>query len=130
MSEHANVAHHAEHDHEAEHIKAHVKVYLLIFGMLILGTIVTVAISYKDFGAAWINITIGLIIASIKATLVAGWFMHLISEKKMVHSILIVAGFFFAVLVALCIWTMAPESLIGGGKRQHSYSAPAAAPAH
>ena len=135
MSEHANVAHHAEHDHEAEHIKAHVKVYLLIFGMLILGTIVTVAISYKDFGAAWINITIGLIIASIKATLVAGWFMHLISEKKMVHSILIVAGFFFAVLVALCIWTMAPESLIGGGKKQHTTSVrathePAAAPAH
>jgi cytochrome c oxidase subunit IV len=132
MAEHAHADHHGDHNHEAEHIKAHIKVYLLIFAMLIIGTIVTVAISYVDFGAAWKNITIGLIIATIKATLVAGWFMHLISEKKMVHAILIVTSFFFAVLVFLCIWTMAPASLIGGGHRQHPYSstpAPAVAPA-
>lgn len=135
MAEHAHAESPAGHDHEAEHIRAHVKVYMLIFGMLILGTIVTVAISYVDFGAAWKNITIGLIIATIKASLVAGWFMHLISEKRMVHAILVVTGFFFAVLVALCIWTMAPESLIGGGNRQHTTSVPAkngpaVAPAH
>ncbi len=133
MAEHAHAAGaHGDHNHEAEHIRAHVKVYLLIFAMLILGTIVTVAISYKDFGAPWINITIGLIIATIKATLVAGWFMHLVSERRMVHSILIVCGFMFAVLVFLFVWTMAPDSLIGGGKHQHlraSEGAPAEASA-
>lgn len=129
MAEHAHADHHGDHNHEAEHIKAHIKVYLLIFAMLILGTILTVAISYVDFGAAWKNITIGLIIATIKATLVAGWFMHLISEKKMVHSILIVTSFFFAVLVFLCIWTMDPASLIGGGHKQHPFSSQQEAPA-
>jgi cytochrome c oxidase subunit 4 len=134
MAEHAHAAgSHGDHNHEIEHIRGHIKVYVLIFAMLILGTIVTVAISYKDFGAPWINITIGLIIATIKASLVAGWFMHLVSERRMVHSILVVCGFMFAVLVFLFVWTMSSDSLIGGGKHQHlrdSEGAAAAAPAH
>jgi cytochrome c oxidase subunit 4 len=137
MAEHASAAHaeHGHDEHEAEHIKAHVKVYMLIFAMLIVGTILTVAVSYKDFGAPWINITIGLIIASIKASLVAGWFMHLVSEKKLIYSVMVATVFFFIALAFLTIWSMTHSSLIGGGMNQFSTTsgaapAPVAAPAH
>jgi cytochrome c oxidase subunit IV len=137
MAEHASAAHaeHGHDEHEAEHIKAHIKVYLLIFAMLILGTILTVAISYIDFGEHWKNIAIGLAIASIKATLVAGWFMHLISEKKLIYSVMAVTVFFFIALCFITIWSMTGSSLIGGGMNQHSTTGGAAhaavvAPAH
>jgi cytochrome c oxidase subunit IV len=137
MADHAHASHddHSDHSHDAEHIKAHLKVYFLIFAMLIVGTILTVAISYVDFGAAWKNITIGMIIATIKATLVAGWFMHLISEKKLIYSIMLVTVMFFIALGFITIWSMAGSSLIGGGLHQFSPTggsapAPAAAPAH
>lgn len=135
MAAHTHAAHadHGHDEHEAEHIKAHIKVYWLIFAMLILGTILTVAISYIDFGAAWKNITIGLIIATIKATLVAGWFMHLMSEKKLIYSIMVVTVFFFIALGFITIWSMMGGSLIGGGMTQFSTTggaATAVAPAH
>jgi cytochrome c oxidase subunit 4 len=137
MAEHASDAHAEDgHDpHEIEHIKAHIKVYMLIFAMLILGTILTVAISYIDFGEHWKNIAIGLAIASVKGTLVAGWFMHLISEKKLIYSVMVVTIFFFVALSFITIWSMTGSSLIGGGLNQHSTTggaahAAAVAPAH
>ena len=55
---------------------------------------------------------IALFIASIKAFLVAGYFMHLMSEKKMIYGILLATVFFFAGLMYLTIWSMNPDSLI------------------
>jgi len=38
--------------------------------------------------------------------------MHLISEKKMIYSVLAFTVFFFAALMYLTVWSMARESLI------------------
>ena len=57
-------------------------------------------------------IAIALFIASVKAFLVAGYFMHLISERKMIYIILAFTVFFFAGLMYLTIWSMEPTSLI------------------
>jgi hypothetical protein len=43
---------------------------------------------------------------------VAGYFMHLISEKKMIYGILLATVFFFAGLMYLTVWSMNPESLV------------------
>lgn len=127
-------AEHGHDEHEAEHIKAHIKVYVWIFAMLIVGTALTVAVSYVDFQPHWKNIAIGLAIATVKASLVAGWFMHLVSEKKLIYSVMAATVFFFIALCFITIWSMAHGSLIGGGLTQHSStgSAPpaAVAPAH
>lgn len=98
--------------HDVEAVKAAVRKYLLIFAALIVGTIVTVLVSYVDFGSHARNIIVGLIIASIKAFLVAGYFMHLISERKMIYGILLATVFFFASLMYLTIWSMEPSNLI------------------
>ena len=92
-------------------VKAEVRRYMIVFGALIVGTILTVAVSKIDFGGHW-NIIVGLIIASIKGFLVAGFFMHLISERIMVYTILIATVFFFAGLMYLTLWSLEPTSLI------------------
>jgi cytochrome c oxidase subunit 4 len=55
--------------------------YLFIFGLLIVLTIVTVAIAYVDLGS--FNIVLAMMVASVKAYLVAVHFMHLKFEDSM-----------------------------------------------
>src|SRR6266478_1028171 len=100
-------------DHDNAHdFKKHVKRYLFVFYALIVGTVITVAASWLPIESVALTVAIALFIACVKAFLVAGYFMHLISERKMIYGILIATGFFFAGLMYLTIWSMQPESLI------------------
>lgn len=58
------------------------KVYLKVLVALLILTVVTVIVSLFDFGA--FNIVVAIGIASVKAGLVAAWFMHLRFENKLV----------------------------------------------
>jgi caa(3)-type oxidase subunit IV len=49
-------------------------------------------------------VAVALFIASIKAFLVAGYFMHLLSEKKLVYGVLILSAIFFVSLMGLTLW--------------------------
>ena len=93
--------------HAHDDVSHHIKRYLLVFFALILGTIFTVWASYIRFPTREINIAVALAIASCKAFLVAGFFMHLVSEKKMIYCILGFTAFFFTGLMALTLWSMA-----------------------
>lgn len=73
--------HHSGADHDASHIAAHVRSYLWVGAALLVLTGVTVALSYVDFGSRSNNIIVGLMVASLKASLVAAIFMHLKGEK-------------------------------------------------
>lgn len=53
-----------------------------------------------------LTVAVALFIASVKAFLVAGFFMHLISEKKMIYGILAATVFFVIGLCFLTIWSM------------------------
>ena len=92
-------------DHSAHDVKQSVKRYLFVFYALLFGTMITVAASYIHFGHRSINIAVALFIATVKAFLVAGYFMHLISEKKLIYSILAFTGFFFAGMMYLTVWS-------------------------
>ncbi|MFQ5628835.1 MAG: cytochrome C oxidase subunit IV family protein [bacterium] len=89
-------------DSHAEEIKKHVKTYIVVFGALAVLTIVTVAVSYLDINVT-AAITVALVIAATKASLVAAFFMHLISEQKLVYWVLILTGVFFIVLIILFV---------------------------
>lgn len=88
-----------------DHFAHHVRRYLYVFVALIFGTIFTVWASYIPFPTREINIAVALFIASCKAFLVAGFFMHLISERKMIYGILGFTAFFFTSLMALTVWS-------------------------
>ncbi|MBI2618721.1 MAG: cytochrome C oxidase subunit IV family protein [Ignavibacteriales bacterium] len=81
-----------------EDVKKHVRGYVIVFVALMALTIVTVAISYLhlDVTAA---IIVALFIATVKGSLVASYFMHLISEKRLVYLTLILTVVFFAALI-------------------------------
>ena len=86
-----------------EHFKKHINVCIGVFVALLVLTIVTVGVSFVPFGKAG-NITVALIIAVLKASLVAAYFMHLNSEKRAIYRILIFTGVFFAGLMFLTLF--------------------------
>lgn len=89
---------------EADHVREHVRVYLMVFAALGVLTIVTVAISYLDLRTSY-AITIAVIVASVKASLVAAYFMHLVSEEKVIYYLLLLCAAFFAALMFLPLLT-------------------------
>jgi cytochrome c oxidase subunit 4 len=91
-------------DHAVD-IDKHVRVYITVFVALMVLTIVTVAVSRFHFPVP-IAVTIALIVATIKGALVACYFMHLISEKKLIYAVLALTVFFFAALIALPVFTV------------------------
>jgi len=90
-------------DHAAE-IDKHVKVYISVFVALMVLTIVTVAVSRFHL-PVHLAVTVALIVATIKGSLVACYFMHLISEKKLIYAVLALTAVFFVVLLALPVIT-------------------------
>jgi caa(3)-type oxidase subunit IV len=89
--------------HAQEDFAHHVRRYLYVFYALLFGTLVTVGASYIPFGNHAINIGVALAIACAKAFLVAGFFMHLISERKMIYGLLIFTACFFLGLMFLTL---------------------------
>jgi cytochrome c oxidase subunit 4 len=99
----------SQHDH-SEHpddgaVHAHISptiFYVAIFVTLVALTLLTVGVSYVHLGAA--NLAVAVAIASLKATLVVLFFMHLRWDSKFNAIILISAlcfiGIFFAYVFA------------------------------
>ena len=113
--------------HSVEEMQKHVRSYILVFLALMVLTVVTVAVSFLEFEgrfAVAIGVTVALIIAVIKSSLVVSIFMHLISEKKVIFIILALAAVFFAGMVGLTIFSdMDP---ITDGKVMPNFEAPTA----
>jgi cytochrome c oxidase subunit 4 len=90
-SHHADA--HAHSDDGAVHVHiASVQFYAGIFAALVALTILTVKVSYYDFGPA--NIVIAILIATCKASLVATFFMHL-RHDKLFNTLAFISAFVF-----------------------------------
>jgi cytochrome c oxidase subunit IV len=63
-------------------------------------TLITVAVSYLHLSTPK-AVAVALFVATIKGALVASYFMHLISEKKLIYAVLVLTVVFFAALMAL-----------------------------
>jgi cytochrome c oxidase subunit IV len=104
-SDHAATSGHAaDTGHDPANIDKHVRVYITVFVALMVLTIITVAISYLDLSVP-LAVTVALFVATVKGSLVAGYFMHLISEKKLILAVLALTVAFFVVLLALPLLT-------------------------
>lgn len=62
-------------------ISKHVRLYMAIFAVLAVFTVITVAVATVHMSKPW-NFVIGLTIAAMKASLVAWVFMHLKWDKQ------------------------------------------------
>jgi cytochrome c oxidase subunit 4 len=72
-------------------------IYGAVFAALLVLTSVTVAVSYVDLGLG--NVAAALVIASVKASLVALFFMHLRHESRLVWTFALVPLFFLALIL-------------------------------
>lgn len=99
MSEHA-----AAPGHDPAEIDRHVKIYISVFVALMVLTIITVAISYLHLSMP-VAVTLALLVAIVKGSLVACYFMHLISERKLIYAVLVLTIVFFAALMTLPVIT-------------------------
>ena len=90
----------------SEHIVQR-KVYFVIFGVLMVGTLLTVLAAFKDldhilFSGA--NTVVALTIAVIKATFVVLYFMHVRYSSRLIW-VIVVSGFFW--LAIMFVFTLA-----------------------
>lgn len=94
---------HDGHAHDEPHVLP-LATYFAVWGALVVLTVITVAVSRFDFGAA--NTVIAMFVATVKASLVALFFMHLFYDAKfnlviLLASLLFVSIFFTPVLIDL-----------------------------
>ena len=87
----------SSHD-DAESIKKQTRAYIKVFVGLMILTVVTVAVAYLHMPVG-LAVAVALVIALFKGTLVAGVFMHLFDERKMIYWVLALTVLFFFVLL-------------------------------
>ena len=84
------------------HVRKQIKGYMVVLAALAALTVVTWAVSLIEMPMSG-ALPLALLIAIIKGSLVACYFMHLISEKKAIIWILILTAIFFLTLIFLPI---------------------------
>ena len=105
MSDHAATSDHAaDIGHDPAEIDKHVRVYITVFVALMALTLITVAVSYLNLSTP-MAIAVAVFIATIKGSLVACYFMHLISEKRLIYAVLVITVVKFVALLFLPVLT-------------------------
>ena len=84
----------SEHEEYTHNVQKHVRGYLMVGALLLSFTAITVALSYVNFGTPKANIAVAMLVATLKAGLVAAIFMHLAAEKRLIYRVLVFTGFF------------------------------------
>lgn len=94
----------SHHEMSVEEVQKHVKVYVMVFAGLLVLTGVTVGVFYLHLSVA-AAVGVALLVATVKGSLVACYFMHLISERGLIYWILGLCALFFIVLLLLPVIT-------------------------
>jgi cytochrome c oxidase subunit 4 len=91
---------------EHQHLHGGPKIYAAVFGALVFLTVITVGASYVNWGSGLANVMIAMLIASIKASLVALFFMHLRWDRPTSAMIFCVSLFFLGLFMIGCYTDM------------------------
>src|SRR3954466_12781858 len=89
---------------DQEAIKKSIRSYMIVGSMLLVFTGITVAANQFHL-AVPAAITLALIIATIKGSMVASVFMHLSHEKKWIYGALLLTVVFFVILMSVPLFT-------------------------
>lgn len=90
--------------HDHADIDRHVRAAMFVFGSLLVLTGLTVSAYFLHLPTR-LAIALALLIATVKGSLVAAWFMHLISEKRIIYWVLALAAAFFIPLLLFPTFT-------------------------
>jgi cytochrome c oxidase subunit 4 len=79
------------------------RTYYLVFAVLIVLTLATVAVSFLDLKPPALHTTLGVLIGVVKASLVGLFFMHLLHSSKASWLAVLAGLFWLAILMALTL---------------------------
>lgn len=85
-------------------VKKSVRRYMIVFVSLMVFTLITVAAASFHLAVPF-AVTVALLIAAIKGSMVAGVFMHLSDEKKWIYGALLLTVAFFIALMFVPLFT-------------------------
>jgi len=89
----------------AVNLNSYLRLCAVVFLVILCTTSAMVATSFSHLGEGWtLKVTLILAIAVVNAFLVAGYLMHLLSEKKLVYTVLGFTVVFFIGLMGLTVW--------------------------
>ena len=88
-------------------LNSYIRLCGVVFLVVLCTTSAMIAASFSHLGEGWtIKVALILAIAVVNAFLVAGYLMHLLSEKKLVYTVLSFTVLFFIGLMGLTLWAM------------------------
>ncbi len=90
---------------DPEAIRKSVRMYFMIGAALFLGTVITVIVNQVHL-AIPLAVTVALIIATTKGSMVAAVFMHLSAEKKWIYGALVLTVIGFIILMTVPMFTL------------------------
>lgn len=103
MAEHHTDTHHNEDHHGAEHHIVSIPKYLIVFGVLVIGTILTVLVALTDLDHVLFpgaNTLVALLIAFVKMSCVVLWFMHVKYSPRLIWLTALSGFFWLAIMFA------------------------------
>jgi caa(3)-type oxidase subunit IV len=106
--------------HDPGAVRKQTKIYKVVGAVLFAATIATVAAATWHHLGITLGIFVAVLIATFKGSLVAGYFMHLFSERKMIYWVLALTAFFFVAMIALILWTRGDQQ----GQQHGIFAAP------
>ncbi|HEV8267827.1 MAG TPA: cytochrome C oxidase subunit IV family protein [Thermoanaerobaculia bacterium] len=77
------------------------RVYIIVFLSLMVGTALTVAAAFVDLG--WMNNLVAMAIAATKATIVILFFMHVRYSSRLISLVVVGSFFWLALLIVLSL---------------------------
>ncbi|MGA2244258.1 MAG: hypothetical protein ABSH48_04585 [Verrucomicrobiota bacterium] len=94
-------------DAHVVNLNSYIRLCAVVFLVVLCTTSAMIAASFSHLGEGWtIKVALILAIAVVNAFLVAGYLMHLLSEKKLVYTVLSFTVLFFIGLMGLTLWAM------------------------
>ena len=94
------------HDDHPVDFNSYVRTCVMVFCAVLVAVGLMIWVSFLPNYGWPLKVTLIIAIAICNAFAVAGYLMHLLSEKKMVYTVLTFTVFFFAGLVGLTLWAM------------------------
>lgn len=95
---------------DGEHVSS-MGTYLTIFGILLMLTVLTFAVSYAELPGSW-SIAAAIGVATVKAFLVAGWFMHLKYDTRFNLMVFLSAFWFMLVFFGFTLTDLGTRGAI------------------
>jgi caa(3)-type oxidase subunit IV len=87
-------------------LKSYVRTCLMVFAVVFLATASMIAVSFSHMGGWPLKVALILAIAAVNAFFVAGYLMHLLTEKKLIYTMLVFTVVLFIGLMGLTVWAM------------------------